>query len=548
MLEAKKWTETVLNNHDYVDNLLQRQYWRYNITSAFVPEGGLHGRNPPSDSSIPRTTIKVLVIHDVPIVVRDPRDEKNDAKMLAEEYQRFVNNNNNNSTTSDSSTSDCDSSTSDSSTSININTLSPSEIQRFFESKKSLPPMKFKGFLIELLDEITSKLNVDYEIVNQRGVYYSYANVLEMTGNGVVDRMWCGHWLVQKRLGHGPMDDDHAARGTYGVRFTSPYITGGLGIIARSRIITHPTLFEKMTELKTPFSNEVWLCFVLILIVTSLLMLVIDHKGSEKNGGQDDADNPNTTPSKDYNDKNCTYSNNNYNYSNNSNNTGGSSLLAAKLYGDILAGPGQNYDKFKLTYSPMRSRDIRTLYNIKFNNSADLQLIHNHHNGILKVNSNGDPNSRSKHVNGDPNCRSKNKLHFKSVSDVCVLNEDSNNSSLPPGLFHINNTSLKEEGKALSINRRSLTSRTSADGNLAPSPSCEIVRDVETRVATFVTTEGSHQASNNDFAADDNFATNHDSIRLTVFADENNLPIDCILKIPCRKELLLTTRPVSSLA
>eukprot|EP00392_Amoebophrya_sp_AT5.2_P014489 g14638.t1 len=139
----------------------------------------------------------------------------------------------------------------------------------------------FRGFLVDLLDEMTDRLGLEYEFVNELNETYTYTNVLEKVGNGDADLMWAAHWLVPARLGAGPANVTlgKAPRGRYGVRFLTPYMMGGVGLAARSLLLPKTTTMERVMELVDPFSGEVWTTFGAILFVTSILLMLLDHTG-----------------------------------------------------------------------------------------------------------------------------------------------------------------------------------------------------------------------------------------------------------------------------
>jgi len=145
---------------------------------------------------------------------------------------------------------------------------------------------KFTGFLPELLNEVSTGLGLEWRVANAFSKTYTYANVVEGVGNAEADMMWAAHWLIQQRVGRGSASNAQGAvryaRGEYGVRFTTPWMYGGIAVLANARTVETPSAEERMMELFMPFHWTVWLVFFGMLCVTAALLLFADK--AEKTG------------------------------------------------------------------------------------------------------------------------------------------------------------------------------------------------------------------------------------------------------------------------
>lgn len=129
----------------------------------------------------------------------------------------------------------------------------------------------YEGYIVDLLDEITKKLNIDYtlHVRNDNEFGYKFAN-----------GSWSG--LIGDIINSGDVDivaaplTETAAR-YQKVDFSTPFMNFGQVVILKKPKSNVMTLRKRFKRLYSPLSEGVWLTSILAWMGTSVVLYIIGH-------------------------------------------------------------------------------------------------------------------------------------------------------------------------------------------------------------------------------------------------------------------------------
>lgn len=123
---------------------------------------------------------------------------------------------------------------------------------------------KFEGYVVDLMDEISSILNFTYEIKPSPDGRYGFYDVNRKAWNGMIGDLINGK--ADMAVGDITITEERLSA----VDFSIPFMSGGIGMLFKR---SHPT--SNWLTFLEPFELDTWLLIVVSVVILSLLTFAI---------------------------------------------------------------------------------------------------------------------------------------------------------------------------------------------------------------------------------------------------------------------------------